>query len=211
MFILQATLQPAADPGNGARGQRQVLILGHADVDRTEFAQKPAAAQDLPADGDAAADAGFVADPDLTQFQTRAQRFRQLLNQFAEIHPPVGGEQNGHQLLVEGKAGVEQLHRQFHILDHLAGGAVGGFGAGVVLGGDAAVVHGGDPLNPRDVAGFFRVGRAAGALLENLHILQRMLLADHAIIAHAQLQCAVADRFAAHAVDHFDAVYIIHK
>ena len=63
--------------------------------------QAAAATQHLTANGDPAADTGFVAHSDLTQIQPAAERVRKLLDQFPEIHPAVGGKLNGNKFAVK--------------------------------------------------------------------------------------------------------------
>ena len=59
VFIFETALQSAADSGDGAGGEGEILFFCHADVDGVELFEEAAAAQRAAADGDAAEDAGF--------------------------------------------------------------------------------------------------------------------------------------------------------
>src|SRR5690606_21685737 len=60
VFVLQATHQPPAGPGDLQGVQRQILILGHPDTDRLEIDEERGTAGVAPARPDPALDSRLV-------------------------------------------------------------------------------------------------------------------------------------------------------
>ena len=83
------------------------LLLGHLDGNGLEVLQKAGAAEGLAADAEAADHLALVAHADLAQLDAGVEDAGQILDQFAEVHPAVGGE-------VEHDLGAVQRVLGFH-------------------------------------------------------------------------------------------------
>src|SRR5512140_155687 len=91
-FVAEAALEPAAHPGELGRRQGKVLLLRHLERDRLEFADPGRTAERPPAHAHPAVPAGFVPDADLPQLDPGPEDRRQVLHQFPEVDPLLGGE-----------------------------------------------------------------------------------------------------------------------
>ena len=114
---VEAAFQFAALPGKFLRIEGNVLVAGGGGGHRHEIGDEGRAAQFPAARADAADSAGFLARTDLFHFDADVERFRQHLNQGAEIHPVVGD-------IIEDGFGLVAL--VFHVADFHVQVKVGG-------------------------------------------------------------------------------------
>ena len=92
LLIFQAAHQAAAGAGNLGGIQGQILGLGHFDGHRLEVLQEAGTAEGPAADTQAAHHLSLVPDADLPQFNAGVEHGGQVLHQFPEVHPLIGGE-----------------------------------------------------------------------------------------------------------------------
>ena len=76
---------------------------------RRKFGEKGAATEFAAADAYSADHLGFIANADLAHFNTGVEVVGEVLDQFTEIDPPVGGEIENDLRAVEQVFGADQL------------------------------------------------------------------------------------------------------
>jgi len=123
LFVTQAAHQPVTDSAYFLGIQWEILIFSQADAYRLKLAQKALAAQRLATGPQAPDYLGLVANSNLMQLDMAVKRRGQIAHQLAEVHPCVGGEEDGQMVAVEGIFRSYQLHLQ-PVLGHLP---LGGF------------------------------------------------------------------------------------
>ena len=118
-LIAQAAHQPAAAAGDLGGIEREILHLGHFGGDGRKLVQEGAAAVGAAADPDPAEHLGLVAHADLAQLDAVVKNAREILDQLAEVHAPVGGEEEKRLVAVKAAFHVHKLHVQPVVLDLL--------------------------------------------------------------------------------------------
>lgn len=147
VLVAQAAEQPPAGAGDLRRVEAEALVLGDLEPDGAQL-REPGAAQLAPAAPDPVEPLGLVADPDLAQFDARAERRREVAHQVAEVHAPLGGEVDREPVAVPLPLRVAHLHLEAvgrDLLAHLAADVV--LGAPQILG-DLRVGGGGASHHP---------------------------------------------------------------
>ena len=124
LLVLEAAHQPSAHAGYFARIQGQILLLGHPDGDRNKIIQIRCAAERPAARTVAAEHAGLIADADLTQFDAGAEHGGEVLDEVAEINPPVSREIEHDLAAIKRIFRRNQLHLKSMLFDLLPGDAV---------------------------------------------------------------------------------------
>ena len=125
LLIFQAAHEPTALAGNFGGVQREILLLGHFDGHGLEIPQERAAADGPAAGPQASQHFGLVPHADLPKFDAHFEHARQILHQFPEIHPAVGGEIEDNLAVIEGVFHAHQLHIQLMLGDFLLTDAEG--------------------------------------------------------------------------------------
>jgi hypothetical protein len=92
VFVSQAAHETAADAGDLAGIEAELLLFGHAHGHGLEVLEEVAAAQGPAADAQAPHHPGPVAHADLSELDAGAELLDQFLHQFPEIYPARGGE-----------------------------------------------------------------------------------------------------------------------
>ena len=110
LLIAQAAHQAAAAAGYLGGVERKRLHLRHFRGHRLEIFQELAAAVRPAADAYAADHLCLVPDADLAQLDSVAEDARKILYQFAEVDPPVGGEEEHRLVPLEIALHIHQLH-----------------------------------------------------------------------------------------------------
>src|SRR6476620_1739635 len=92
MFVLEPAEQAAAPAGNLRRVEREMLILGEAEIDRRELLEPGRAAVFAPAAADAGEPGGLIAHTDLPELDPGPKPRCEIAHQRPEIHPLLGRE-----------------------------------------------------------------------------------------------------------------------
>ena len=111
-LVLEAAHEPAADPRDLRRIQREILLLRHADGHRLEVPEERRAAERPAAAADAAHELRLVAHADLPQLDARAEHGREILDELAEIDAAIGREIEHDLVHVERVLDIDELHRE---------------------------------------------------------------------------------------------------
>src|SRR5699024_10911049 len=128
-------------PGEGHAGTR---------ADERGYGQELAAAEGPAADADAAQHLRLVAHADLAQLDAVAEDRGEVLDELAEVHAPVGGEEKGYLVPLKAALDVYELHVEAVVLDLLFADAEGLALAVLVYLRDAQVVFRGDAHHGAD-------------------------------------------------------------
>ena len=112
LLVLQAAHEAAARAGNFRRIQAEILCLGHLDGHGHKVVQKLRAAERTAADAEAAEHFGLVAHADLTQLDAGAEHAREVAHELAEVHAPLGGEEEHDLAAVKAALHAHELHVQ---------------------------------------------------------------------------------------------------
>ena len=112
LLVFQAAHEPSAGARNLGGVEGQVLGFGHLDGHRLKLVQEGGAAEGLAADAQAAQHFGLVPDADLPQLNAGVEYPSQILDQSAEVHPPLGGEEKEDLVPLKVVLHLHQLHIQ---------------------------------------------------------------------------------------------------
>ena len=119
LLIPQAAHQPPACAGDLYRVERHRLCFRHLGADGLEVVQKLVAAERPPADAETAEHFRLVAHADLPQLDARAEHAREVFYQLAEVHAPVGGEEEEDLVPLKRALDVHELHFELVLFDEL--------------------------------------------------------------------------------------------
>ena len=112
----QAAHELVAGSGKLRDVDGQKLILRHGDGNAVKGLQKSRTAKRKAAGADAADKASLIPRPDLPQFDSETEHAVEDLDQFAEIHPALGGEGDEDLVVVDVKMGGVDLHLQIQVV-----------------------------------------------------------------------------------------------
>ena len=148
LLITQAAHQTAAAAGDLGGVERERLDFRHLCGDGMKVVQELAAAVGAAADSETAQHFGLVPDPDLSQLDAVVQDPSQVLDQRAEIHTSVRGEEESSLAALKIALDIHELHVQMMLLNLLAADVEGGLLALAVDLLRSQIHLGGDPQNP---------------------------------------------------------------
>ena len=123
MLVAQAAHQPTAGPGDLLRIERQLLIFGDAEIDRTQVGEPRRRAVLASAASHARESLGFVAHADLLELDPGAEQRGEIAHQAAKVDATFGGKVDREFAPVPLPFDIGELHHQMvglHAVDRLA-------------------------------------------------------------------------------------------